>query len=229
MAQLPATLPLLLVRDRVLLPSSLLRVVVSRPRSVALVESLLALPGGTAGATLDSAWVGAVSLLPAGADAPPDALEVDGEGVLHPVGCAARVLQISRFPGAPGASRRMYVLLLEGRLRFRADAVEGGGDASSPVSYFTARVTQLERPEADLEAAADDPELAALAPELEGKVRVAFVDVDAEPAIAEAFQVRGIPALFLLKDGEVVDAWTGYSPRAAVKQRLESHVGKIGG
>lgn len=73
------------------------------------------------------------------------------------------------------------------------------------------------------------PELAALAPELEGKVRVAFVDVDAEPAIAEAFQVRGIPALFLLKDGEVIDSWTGYSPRAAVKQRLESHVGKIGG
>ena len=36
------------------------------------------------------------------------------------------------------------------------------------------------------------------------------------------------PALFLLKDGEVVDAWTGYAPRAAVKQRLEQHVGKIG-
>ena len=30
----------------------------------------------------------------------------------------------------------------------------------------------------------------------------AFVDVDAQPEIAEAFQVRGIPALFLMKDGE---------------------------
>ena len=46
--------------------------------------------------------------------------------------------------------------------------------------------------------------------------------------IAAAFQVRGIPALFLMKDGEVVDSWTGYSPRAAVKQRLETHVGKLG-
>ncbi|MEY4821102.1 MAG: thioredoxin [Planctomycetota bacterium] len=72
------------------------------------------------------------------------------------------------------------------------------------------------------------PELAALAPELAGKVRVAFVDVDAQPEIAEAFQVRGIPALFLMKDGEVVDSWTGFTPRAAVKQRLEQHVGKIG-
>lgn len=73
------------------------------------------------------------------------------------------------------------------------------------------------------------PELAALAPELEGRVRVAFCDVDAEPEIAAAFEVRGIPALFLVKDGSVIDAWTGYSPRAAVKQRLEQHVGKIGG
>jgi thioredoxin 1 len=72
------------------------------------------------------------------------------------------------------------------------------------------------------------PELAALAPELEGKVKVGFVDVDAQPDIAAAFQVRGIPALFLMKDGEVIDSWTGYSPRAAVKQRLESHVGKLG-
>ncbi len=73
------------------------------------------------------------------------------------------------------------------------------------------------------------PELAALAPELVGKVRVAFVDVDAEPSIAGAFEVRGIPALFLMKDGEIIDSWTGYSPRAAVKARLEQHVGPIGG
>jgi len=72
------------------------------------------------------------------------------------------------------------------------------------------------------------PELALLAPELEGKVRVAFCDVDAEGEIAAAFNVRGIPALFLLKDGEVVDSWTGYMPRAAVKARLEQTVGKIG-
>lgn len=143
-----------------LLPSSLLRVVVSRPRSIALVESLLALPGSSPGATLDSAWVGAVPLLPAGAQGAPGALEVDGEA-LSSVGCAARVLQISRYPGA--TARRMYVLLLEGRLRFQADSLEGGGDAGSTPSFFVARVTPLERPEADLEALADDPELAALA------------------------------------------------------------------
>ena len=68
------------------------------------------------------------------------------------------------------------------------------------------------------------PELAALAPEMAGRVRFGFVDVDAEPEIAEAFGVRGIPALFLLKDGEIIDSWTGMQPRAAVKARLEKHV-----
>ena len=73
------------------------------------------------------------------------------------------------------------------------------------------------------------PELQALAPEMAGKVRVAFVDCDAEGELAAAFGVRGIPALFLMKDGEVIDSWTGYMPRAAVKARLEQHVGKLGG
>jgi thioredoxin 1 len=73
------------------------------------------------------------------------------------------------------------------------------------------------------------PELAALAPELEGKVRIGFCDVDAEREVASAFAVRGIPALFLMKDGEVIDSWTGFMPRAAVKARLEQAVGKIGG
>lgn len=73
------------------------------------------------------------------------------------------------------------------------------------------------------------PELQALAPEMAGKVKVAFVDCDAEGELAAAFGVRGIPALFLMKDGEVIDSWTGYMPRAAVRARLEQHVGKLGG
>jgi thioredoxin 1 len=68
------------------------------------------------------------------------------------------------------------------------------------------------------------PELVALAPEFEGKAKIAFVDVDAEPEVAAAFQVRGIPALFVMKGGEVVDQWTGYAPRAAVQARLAQHV-----
>lgn len=68
------------------------------------------------------------------------------------------------------------------------------------------------------------PELQALAPELAGRAKIAFVDVDENPEIAEAFGVHGIPALFVMKGGEIVDQWTGYAPRATVKARLEQHV-----
>ncbi len=56
---LPEVLPLLPVRGRVLLPSSVLRVVVASPRSLALVEALLRT---RASQPLDGVWVGVTSL-----------------------------------------------------------------------------------------------------------------------------------------------------------------------
>jgi thioredoxin 1 len=58
------------------------------------------------------------------------------------------------------------------------------------------------------------PELERLAPKLVGRANVAFVNVDEHPGLAEAFRVSGIPALFVLKGGRVVDAWTGGTSRA---------------
>jgi hypothetical protein len=94
---LPERLPVLFVRGKVLLPSSVMRVVVSSARSLALVEALL-----TSKNPLDGVWLGVVFAAPAGAD---EALKVDGEA-LHGVGCAARVLQISRFPAGRRCARR---------------------------------------------------------------------------------------------------------------------------
>lgn len=68
------------------------------------------------------------------------------------------------------------------------------------------------------------PELERLAPELAGRARIAMVNVDEHPALAQAFQVRGIPALFIVKNGAVVDGWTGFMPRDEVKSRLEAHM-----
>ena len=47
------------------------------------------------------------------------------------------------------------------------------------------------------------PALEELATELEGKVKIAKVDVDTNPSAAASMGVRGIPALFIFKDGEV--------------------------
>ncbi len=68
------------------------------------------------------------------------------------------------------------------------------------------------------------PELERLAPELAGRAQIAFVNVDENPQLAEAFNVSGIPAVFIVKGGKVVDAWSGYAPRAAVLARLTPHL-----
>jgi thioredoxin 2 len=44
---------------------------------------------------------------------------------------------------------------------------------------------------------------------LEPKARFIKIDVDAEPALAQQFNVRGIPALFLFKDGKVAEHHAG--------------------
>lgn len=68
------------------------------------------------------------------------------------------------------------------------------------------------------------PELERLAGEVGGRVNFAFVNVDENPGLAEAFRVQGIPAVFIVKGGKVVDSWTGYVPRAAALARLTPHL-----
>jgi putative thioredoxin len=42
-----------------------------------------------------------------------------------------------------------------------------------------------------------------------GKVELAKVDVDANPQIAQSFEIQGIPAVYAIKDGEVVNGFVG--------------------
>ena len=58
--------------------------------------------------------------------------------------------------------------------------------------------------------------------ETEGKVVLAKVDVDSNPSVSRAFQVQGIPAVFALKDGKVVDGFVGAQPEANVRQFVEA-------
>jgi len=56
----------------------------------------------------------------------------------------------------------------------------------------------------------------------EGKVVLAKVDVDANPAISQAFQVQSIPAVYALRDGKVVDGFMGAYPEHVVQQFVDS-------
>lgn len=64
------------------------------------------------------------------------------------------------------------------------------------------------------------PTIDALARDYAGRVTVAKLDVDANPATADRFEIRGIPTLLLFRDGQLVDRLTGVHPRGAIEARL---------
>lgn len=51
-----------------------------------------------------------------------------------------------------------------------------------------------------------------------GKVKLVKVDTEANPGLAQAFQVQSIPAVFAIAKGKVVDQFTGALPEAQVRE-----------
>lgn len=58
----------------------------------------------------------------------------------------------------------------------------------------------------------------------EGKVVLAKLETDQSPTLAQAFQIRGIPAVKAFKDRRVVDEFTGAQGRDAVERFFDSLV-----
>jgi len=67
------------------------------------------------------------------------------------------------------------------------------------------------------------PILEKLAGEYGGAFELAKVDVDQEQQIAAAFQIRSVPTVFLVKDGQIADGFPGALPEGQIKQFLEGH------
>lgn len=65
-----------------------------------------------------------------------------------------------------------------------------------------------------------EPVVAAIAAELDGRIKVAKVNVDEEPALAARAGVRSIPHLVLYRDGAPAAHSAGARPKGAVLEAL---------
>ena len=66
------------------------------------------------------------------------------------------------------------------------------------------------------------PIVEALAEEFDGRAVVGKVDIESEPALAKRFDVRSIPTLLVLRNGEVVDRIVGVVPKKRLADALEA-------
>ncbi|WZL87738.1 thioredoxin [Salinimicrobium sp. 3283s] len=59
--------------------------------------------------------------------------------------------------------------------------------------------------------------------DLGDKVKIVKIDVDRNQALAEKFQVRGVPTLILFKKGEQLWRQSGVVPKANLVELINSH------
>ncbi len=60
-----------------------------------------------------------------------------------------------------------------------------------------------------------------VAEEYKGRLKVVRVDVDQNPNVSRAYQIRAIPATFVIQKGSVVRSWVGLVPENDVRQQVD--------
>jgi thioredoxin 2 len=68
------------------------------------------------------------------------------------------------------------------------------------------------------------PAIEQLAAELAGRVRVAKLNIDENPATPSRFGVRSIPTLLVFKDGREADRLVGAMPKQEILRRLQAFI-----
>jgi thioredoxin 1 len=68
------------------------------------------------------------------------------------------------------------------------------------------------------------PALEELATELQGKVKIAKLNVDENPGVASKYGIRSIPTLMAFKGGKQVATKTGAAPKSVLKGWIDASV-----
>jgi thioredoxin 2 len=66
------------------------------------------------------------------------------------------------------------------------------------------------------------PTIDQLSSEMSGRVKVAKLNIDENPGVANRYGVRSIPTLLVLKAGREVDRLVGVQPKQEIVRRLEN-------
>ena len=69
------------------------------------------------------------------------------------------------------------------------------------------------------------PALEEIATEMNGKVKIAKLNVDENPGVASRFGIRSIPTLMMFKGGRHVATKTGASPKSELTRWINASVG----
>jgi thioredoxin 1 len=64
------------------------------------------------------------------------------------------------------------------------------------------------------------PILEELAPEYQGKLKIAKINVDESGETAAKFGVQSIPTMIFFKDGKEIDRFTGALPKSELQNRI---------
>ncbi len=68
------------------------------------------------------------------------------------------------------------------------------------------------------------PQVAELADEYAGRVRVGKLDVDANMSTSMRFGVRSIPTILFFRNGELVDTVVGAVPKAQLEEKIAARL-----
>ena len=68
------------------------------------------------------------------------------------------------------------------------------------------------------------PIIEELSSELAGKAVVGKVDVDTNPDVAMEYNIRSIPTILIIKNGEVVDRIVGATTKPVLRAKIDKHL-----
>ena len=66
------------------------------------------------------------------------------------------------------------------------------------------------------------PILKEIAEEMEGKIKIAKLNVDNSPQSAGQYEIRSIPSLLIFKSGSVVEQIIGALPKNTIQQKIDN-------